>query len=71
MSRRLSTQDHCRQALAWLYREVEADRMPLPKAKCLTYICLSLSGVLAEHQLEERIQKLEQAHAAKASRRAA
>ena len=59
MSRRLSTQDHCRQALAWLWREVEADRMPLPKAKVLVYCTLSLSQILSETDLEQRIAALE------------
>lgn len=71
MSRRLLTQGHCRQALAWLWREVEADRIPLPKAKVLTYICLSLSGVLSEHELEERITQLETAQASRSQRGAA
>ena len=61
MSRRLNSQEHCRQALAWLWREVEADRMELPKAKASTYICLSLSGILADHDTEQRLVALEQA----------
>ena len=61
MSRRLSTQDHCRQALAWLWREVESDRMDVQKARTLCHICLSLSGILSDHDIEARIVQLETA----------
>lgn len=61
MARSLNTQADVRRALAWVWREVEADRMELPKAKVLIYGALSLSQVLSEHDLEARILALESA----------
>ena len=57
--RSLKTQGDIRRALAWVWREVEADRMPIPKGKALVYTALSLSQVMTEHDLEKRIEALE------------
>lgn len=63
--RRLKTQEDCRRALAWVFREVEKDRMEPGKGRALTYVALSISGILAEHDLEKRIKDLEEAFAKK------
>lgn len=57
--RSLKTQDDIRRALAWVWREVEADRMEHRKAKVLIYGALSLSQVMSQHDLERRIEALE------------
>jgi hypothetical protein len=59
--RRFKTQEDARRALAWVFREVEKDRMEPSKGRVLTYIALSISGILAEHDIEQRIQALEEA----------
>ncbi len=58
--RQLKTQADVKRALAWVWRELEADRMPVPKAKALIYGALSLSQVMTEHDLEERLRALEE-----------
>lgn len=58
--RQLKTQADVKRALAWVWRELEADRMPVPKAKALIYGALSLSQVMTEHDLEERLRVLEE-----------
>ena len=57
--RRLKTQDNCRAAIAWTFRELEKDRMDPGKARVLIYAALSISGILAEHDLEQRIDAIE------------
>lgn len=57
--RDLSTQDAVRTALAWVWREIEADRMPIPKGKALIYGALSISQVLRDTDLERRLEALE------------
>lgn len=57
--RSLKTQADIRRALAWVWREVEADRMELRKAKTLIYGALSLSQVMTQHDLEARLEALE------------
>ncbi len=59
--RSLKTQADIRRALAHTYRELEADRLEPGKARVLIYCALSLSSVMSEHDLEERIQALEAA----------
>ena len=56
---RLKTQDNCRQAIAWVFRELKADRMRPDKARVLVYCALSISTILSEHDIEERITALE------------
>jgi len=73
MSRRFSTQEHCRLALQWLWKEIESDSptMPIQKAKTLVYIALSISQILKESDLEVRIAQLEAVHASRNQRRVA
>lgn len=59
--RRMKSQDDVRLALAQIYRDLDADRLDVQKAKALCYIALSLSQVLSEHDLEARIAVLENA----------
>jgi len=58
-ARSLKTQSDISRALAYIYREVDGDRMPVAKARTLIYCALSLSTVLTEHDLEARILALE------------
>jgi len=67
-ARSLKTQSDISRALAYVYREVDGDRMDVAKARALIYCALSLSTVLSEHDLEARILALEtQASIRKAS----
>ena len=59
--RQLKTQADIARALAWVWREIEADRMDEKKGRTLIYGALSLSTVLSEHDLEARITALENA----------
>ncbi len=59
--RRLKTQDNCRVAIAWVFREVEAERMDAGRARVLIYAALSISSILSEHDLEKRLEALETA----------
>ena len=54
-ARSLKNQSDISRALAHIYREVDADRMDVAKARALIYCALSLSTVLSEHALEARI----------------
>jgi uncharacterized protein (DUF2225 family) len=65
--RRLKNQENCRQAIAWVFRELEKDRMEAGKARVLIYAALSISGILAEHDVEQRIKALEESIAKKGS----
>lgn len=58
-ARILKTQSDISRALAHVYREVDANRMDVAKARALIYCALSLSSVLSEHDLEARILALE------------
>jgi hypothetical protein len=60
--RRLDSQDDIRRALAHVYREVEADRMPVQKGRALIYAALAISQVITETDLEARIAALEAQH---------
>ena len=58
-ARSLKNQSDISRALAHVYREVDADRMDVGKARALIYCALSLSTVLSENDLEGRILALE------------
>jgi len=58
--RQFKTQEDCRRALANVYRSVERDEMEPVKARVLIYAALTISGILAEHDLEQRIKALEE-----------
>ena len=57
--RSLKTQGDVKRALAWVFREIDADKMPVPKGKALVYTLMSLSSVMTEHDLEARLNALE------------
>jgi hypothetical protein len=57
--RSLKNQDDIARALALVYRELDADRIEPGKARVLIYCALSLSQVLSEHDLEQRVIALE------------
>ena len=59
--RSLKSQADVQRALAWLWREIEATRIPVDRGRCLIYCALSLSQVLSEHDLEARVKTLEAA----------
>ena len=58
-ARSLKTQSDISRALAYVYREVDGNRMPPNKARVLIYCALSLSTVLSQHDLEARVLALE------------
>jgi hypothetical protein len=60
-TRSLKNQDDIARALAHVYRELDADRLEPAKGRVLIYCALSLSSVLSEHDLEQRIEALESA----------
>jgi len=57
--RSLKTQGDVKRALAWVFREMDAEKMPVPKGKALVYTLMSLSSVMTEHDLEARLEALE------------
>ena len=57
--RRLKSQEDCRRALAWVFRQVEKDIMAPAKGRVLIYAALTISGILAEHDIESRIEAIE------------
>jgi predicted NAD/FAD-dependent oxidoreductase len=61
--RRLKTQENCRATLAWIFREVEKDKMVPTKARVLIYAALSISGIISETDIEARIKALEESAA--------
>ncbi len=60
-TRSLKTQNDIARALAYCYREMDADRLAPAKGRALIYCALSLSQVLGEHDLERRLEALEAA----------
>jgi len=59
--RRLVSIADCRRALAAWIRLVEADEMEPEMGTKLTFMVNSLAGLIRDHELEERLDKLEQA----------
>lgn len=59
-TRSLKTQDDIARALAHVYRELDANRLEPAKGRVLIYCALSLSSVLTEHDLEKRLEVLEE-----------
>jgi hypothetical protein len=57
--RQLKSQGDVRRTLAWVFRQIESDEMPVLKGRVLIYALMSLSSVMSEHELEARIQALE------------
>lgn len=57
--RRFKTQHDCARAIANTYRKLERDEIDPTKARTLIYGALSISGILREADLEERIGALE------------
>lgn len=55
------TQDDCRKAIAWVFRQVEANQLEVAKGRTLIYAALSISQILSEHDLERRLAVLEAA----------
>ena len=60
-ARQFKSQEDCRRAIAFIFRETEAARMPVDRARVLVYAALSISGILSEHDLEARVKTLEAA----------
>ncbi|MDP2876242.1 MAG: hypothetical protein Q8O00_08665 [Holophaga sp.] len=57
--RRLKTQEDVRFALSSIYRQLEAETIDIPRAKAMIYCAQTISRVLSEHTLEERVKALE------------
>jgi len=48
-----------RRALAFIFREAEADRMDPAKARVLVYTCQVLSQTIEDTEIEARLRELE------------
>ena len=59
--RRLENQSDVRRTLAGLYRKLEKDEVDPTKARVLTYILLSISQIIGDNELEQRVVQLEAA----------
>lgn len=58
--RRLKSQEDCRRAIAWVFRQVEANAIDPPKGRVLIYAALSISSILTDHDFEARMKALEE-----------
>ena len=57
--RRLKTADNVRQALGWIFRQVEGGKMDTQTARVLVYTCATLGAVIRDSDIEGRIDALE------------
>ena len=57
--RRFSNQEDCRKAIAAYLRSLERDDIKPDKARVLIYGALSISGILADRDVEHRLETLE------------
>lgn len=57
---RLNSATDVRKRLAHVWREVEANRMDLPKARTLAYIGQVMLGVIQASDLEARLHEVEE-----------
>lgn len=60
-ARQFKSQEDCRRAIAFIFREVESAKMPVDRGRCLIYAALSISGILSDNDLERRVTELETA----------
>jgi BMFP domain-containing protein YqiC len=56
----LSKISHVRSELASVYRQAKAGKMDLPDATKFTYILQALARMIADNELEQRIEALEE-----------
>lgn len=57
--RRLKTAGNVRQALAWVFRQVEAGALDPNTARVLIYCSATLAAIIRDSDLEARIEALE------------
>lgn len=57
---RLSSVKDCRRELAKVYADARQGKIPSPDATRLTYILVAVSNMIKDHELEERVKKLEE-----------
>lgn len=57
---RLSSIKDCRRELAKVYADARQGKIPSPDATRLTYILVAISNMIKDHELEERVKKLEE-----------
>lgn len=56
--RTLRTQLDCRRALAWIFGELEAGNLDVPRARTLTYTISVLSAALERGELEAELDAI-------------
>ncbi len=56
--RTLKTQLDCRRALAWIFGELEADRLDVPRARAMTHAVTSLSAILERSEMEAELEAI-------------
>lgn len=56
--RTLKTQLDCRRALAWLFGELEANRLDVPRARAMTHAVTSLSAILERSEMEAELEAI-------------
>ena len=59
--RRLKSAEDVRRALAWLWRQVESDRIDEKKARVMIYAASTLAVLIRDTDLEARLEALEAA----------
>lgn len=58
--RALKTQADCRRALAWIFGELEADRLHDKRARTMIYAVQTLSGVMERTELEAELKAIKE-----------
>lgn len=66
--RRLKTAGNVRQALAWVFRQVEAGTMDPNTARVLIYCSATLATLIRDSDLEARVEVLEADQAKRSGR---
>lgn len=59
MPRRLNSLQDVRRMLSSIANDLNEDKMPESKARCLTYVLSQLAICIKDSDLEQRIEKLE------------
>jgi hypothetical protein len=56
--RTLKTQTDCRRALAWIFGELEAARLDVPRVRAMTHAVTSLSAILERCEMEAELEAI-------------
>lgn len=58
--RTLKSQLDCRRALAWIFGELEAERLEVARARVMIYALQNLSAILERSELEDELEAIRQ-----------